>query len=112
MTNTLCPKIGATQWTCTYDECTCHLKETIPVRKRARLADEIEEARARLAALEHQALSATCAELGHKWKCLGGAACGCEDGSCSVPVNTCERCGDCDYGDNAEARDVIAGCHL
>lgn len=31
MTNTLCPKIGAAQWTCTRDECTCHLKESIPV---------------------------------------------------------------------------------
>jgi hypothetical protein len=76
------------------------------------LGDEIEEARARLAALEHRALSATCAELGHKWKSTGGANCGCEGGSCSVPVNTCERCGDCDYGDNDEARDVIARCHL
>ena len=27
--NTICPKIGAAQWTCTKDECTCHLKETI-----------------------------------------------------------------------------------
>ena len=93
MTNTLCPKIGATQWTCTYDECTCHLKETIPVRKRARLADEIEEARARLAALEHQALSATCAELGHKWKCLGGAA------SCTWSNGPCRtiRCTNCPF---------------
>jgi hypothetical protein len=33
-TNTLCPKIGAAQWTCTRDECTCHLKESIPVRRR------------------------------------------------------------------------------
>jgi hypothetical protein len=109
--NTLCPKIGAAQWTCTFDECTCHLKESIRRRQRATLADEIEEARARLAALEHRALSATCAELGHKMKCTGGANCGCEDGSCSIPVNTCERCGDCDYGDNDEAREVIARCH-
>ena len=29
MINTLCSKIGAAQWTCTKDECTCHLKETI-----------------------------------------------------------------------------------
>lgn len=32
MTNTLCPKIGAAQWTCTKDECTCHLKDSIGVR--------------------------------------------------------------------------------
>lgn len=38
MTNTLCPKIGAAQWTCTYDECTCHLKETIPARPGAAIA--------------------------------------------------------------------------
>jgi hypothetical protein len=31
--NTLCPKIGAEQWTCTKDECTCHLKESIGVIK-------------------------------------------------------------------------------
>lgn len=24
--NTICPKIGAAQWTCTGSECTCHLK--------------------------------------------------------------------------------------
>lgn len=30
--NTLCPKIGAAQWTCTREECTCHLKESIPER--------------------------------------------------------------------------------
>src|ERR1700676_5044593 len=29
MTNTLCPKIGAAQWSCTKDECTCHLNERI-----------------------------------------------------------------------------------
>jgi len=28
--NTLCPKIGAAQWTCKYNECTCYLKEKIP----------------------------------------------------------------------------------
>lgn len=29
VSNTLCPKMGITQWTCTYKECTCHLKEKI-----------------------------------------------------------------------------------
>jgi hypothetical protein len=38
MTNTLCPKIGAAQWTCTRDECTCHLKENIPARHGAAIA--------------------------------------------------------------------------
>ena len=27
--NTLCPKIGAAQWSCSKDECTCHLKDGI-----------------------------------------------------------------------------------
>lgn len=27
--NTICPKLGAAQWSCTHDECTCHLKPTI-----------------------------------------------------------------------------------
>jgi hypothetical protein len=27
--NTKCPKLGAAQWSCTKDECTCHLKESI-----------------------------------------------------------------------------------
>jgi hypothetical protein len=29
---------------------------------------------------------------------------------CSVPVNTCSQCGDCDYGDNEEAKDVRRVC--
>jgi len=33
LSNTLCPKIGAAQWTCTRDECTCHLKESIGIRR-------------------------------------------------------------------------------
>lgn len=44
-----------------------------------------------------------CHILGHKWAFRGGAWCGCEGGSCSVPVHECEACGDCDYGDNDEA---------
>ena len=32
LTNTLCPKIGAAQWTCRYTECTCHKKELMPIR--------------------------------------------------------------------------------
>ena len=51
-----------------------------------------------------------CAILGHKWVFSGGANCGCPDGYCSVPVHECEACGDCDYGDNEDAREVRAGC--
>lgn len=44
-----------------------------------------------------------CSVLGHVWKHVGGAGCGCDEGRCSVPVYECEACGDCDYGDNDEA---------
>lgn len=30
--NTLCPKIGAQQWTCSKAECQCHLKAGLPDR--------------------------------------------------------------------------------
>jgi hypothetical protein len=34
----------------------------------------------------------------------GGMNAGSGDGcGCSIPVNVCMRCGDCDYGDNAYA---------
>ena len=50
-----------------------------------------------------------CTILGHKWQFSGGASCGCGSDSCSVPVHECE-CGDCDYGDNAEADEVRTNC--
>ena len=51
-----------------------------------------------------------CNVLGHNWKHIGGRNCGCEDGVCSIPVCECESCGDCDYGENDEAYDVIKRC--
>ncbi len=77
-----------------------------------KLAEQLEMARAELARLERMAVAATCAEVGHRWVCLGGANCGCEGGSCSVPVHECSSCHDCDYGDNAEADEVRARCLL
>jgi hypothetical protein len=78
-----------------------------------KLADQLAEARALVALLERQAAGATCAEIGHDWKCLGGCNCGChEDASCSVPVNECARCKDCDYGDNNNAREVRRRCQF
>lgn len=80
------------------------------------LAQEIRDAEARVARLKQQATAATCAELGeHDWKLMGGrnAYCGdaeCSDCQCSVPVNTCARCGACDYGESAEAAAIVAGC--
>lgn len=54
-----------------------------------------------------------CAILGHKWKHVGGRNCGCpgmDTRGCSVPVHECESCGDCDYGDNAEATEIKLEC--
>lgn len=44
---------------------------------------------------------------------VGGCNAGCERGEsccCSVPVNECVRCGDCDYGDNQDAIEVRSHC--
>lgn len=76
------------------------------------LAEEIAEAEAKLRFLRRRAASATCVELGHDWQFIGGANCGCEDDNCSVPVHQCTRCGDCDYGENAEADDVRSACGI
>lgn len=75
------------------------------------LARQIEEARAALANLERMALQANCSELDHDWVEQGGRNCGCHaDAACSVPVFRCSRCKTFDYGDNAEAADIIARC--
>lgn len=50
-----------------------------------------------------------CTILGHRWVFTGAANCGCPGGGCSVPVHECE-CGDCDYGDNADADEVRRRC--
>jgi hypothetical protein len=31
--NTLCPKLGAAQWSCSAAECTCHLKASASLRE-------------------------------------------------------------------------------
>jgi hypothetical protein len=64
------------------------------------LAKQIADAKAEVARLERIAQTATCSDLGHDWKSMGGANCGCDEGHCSVPVHECSRCGDCDYGEN------------
>jgi hypothetical protein len=52
-----------------------------------------------------------CQDGKHDWRSRGGANAGCStDCACSVPVHECGGCGDCDYGDNAEARAIIAAC--
>jgi len=76
-----------------------------------RLCEEIEEAEARLAYLKRLAGAATCVDLGHDWQHIGGSNCGCDpEACCSVPVHTCTRCGDCDYGQNDEADAKRALC--
>lgn len=50
-------------------------------------------------------------ERGHDMKHVGGKNAGCShDCGCSVPVYVCTRCGDCDYGDNDEAKQTMADC--
>lgn len=75
------------------------------------LAEQIAAAEAHLTQLRQKALSATCAELGHDWKHIGGCNCGCyPDACCSIPVHECTRCHIPDYGDNQEAKDHIIDC--
>lgn len=50
-------------------------------------------------------------QVGHKWRSIGGCNAGCHDlCGCSVPVNKCEVCGDCDYGANEDATKIRADC--
>lgn len=61
--------------------------------------------------IEQLIASATCAEIGdHDWEHVGGANCGCTDGSCSVPVHQCRRCKDSDYGENEDAAAIRRRC--
>ncbi|KAA0571114.1 hypothetical protein [Azospirillum sp. Sh1] len=75
------------------------------------LLEQIIATEAKLAQLRQQLAAAPCAEVGHRWKHVGGANAGCgPDCGCSVPVHRCEACGDCDYGENEEAREKLAAC--
>lgn len=73
--------------------------------------EELERAKNEVARLERIVATRPCAEVGHRWKHIGGSNAGCEkDCACSIPVYTCEVCKDCDYGENEEAREVRADC--
>lgn len=75
------------------------------------LQEQLEEAKNRVAQLERQIAQAPCAEVGHRWRHVGGACASCcPECSCSVPVHTCQVCGDSDYGENAEAVQVRTAC--
>lgn len=73
-------------------------------------AERLQEAKAEVARLERVIASKSCAE-GHEWRSIGGCNAGCgENCHCSVPVNICAVCGDCDYGENEEAREIVDKC--
>lgn len=74
------------------------------------IMDKLADARAEVARLERIAAAAPCRAVGCDMQSIGGMWCGCEGGACSVPVLQCTRCGDCDYGDNAEAAEKRAAC--
>lgn len=69
-----------------------------------RMTTALEAAKAEVARIEREIAQGPCREYGHTWKSLGGCNAGCcGDCACSVPVNICEKCGDCDYGENDDA---------
>jgi hypothetical protein len=75
------------------------------------LADLLADAKAEVERLERLAAAATCVELGHDMQSIGGCNAGCDETcGCSVPVNRCTRCGDCDYGDNEDATRIRRDC--
>lgn len=51
-----------------------------------------------------------CDVIGHNWISDGGSNCGCIDGNCSVPTHKCSGCGDFDYGENEDAREIRSSC--
>jgi hypothetical protein len=78
---------------------------------RLTLAEELSAAESLVAQLRQQIASASCAEVGHEWSHIGGSNAGCcVYCYCSVPVHRCEKCGDCDYGQNAEAEEIMKRC--
>lgn len=77
------------------------------------LLAELEQAQVRVAQLLREIAQGPCRKYGHTWRTLGGSNAGCcKDCCCSVPVYTCSKCKDCDYGENAEADNIIAACAL
>jgi hypothetical protein len=75
------------------------------------LKDQLDAVEAEAARLRREIASGPCREYGHDWQSYGGRNAGCDkDCGCSVPVNVCAKCGDCDYGENDEAREIVALC--
>lgn len=77
----------------------------------ADLDAQLEAARAEVARIQREIAAGPCRTHGHHWTSLGGTNAACsEDCSCSVPVNFCSKCGDCDYGESDEADEVRRKC--
>ena len=77
------------------------------------LTEQLQDAETMVVNLRQRiAATTSCRDLGHDWKHIGGCNAGCDDPDCccSIPVHTCSRCEDCDYGQNSEADHVIAQC--
>lgn len=75
------------------------------------LLAEFEAAKARVDQLARQIAAGPCKAVGHDWQSTGGCNAGCgPDCFCSVPVNVCAKCGDCDYGENEDADKERARC--
>lgn len=77
------------------------------------LASQLVEAENRVAQLKLKIQQSDCLVHGHDWIPYGGSNAGCDLGSscsCSVPVNVCSKCKDCDYGDNEEAKMILERC--
>lgn len=80
-------------------------------RRDMRLTDALADAEAEVARIKREIAQGPCREYGHDWNSTGGANAGCRDlCSCSVPVYVCTKCGDSDYGDNAEATETREKC--
>lgn len=77
------------------------------------LIDKLAASEAQVDAIKREIAAGPCRQYGHSWKHHGGRNAGCSDlCSCSIPVYICEKCGDCDYGDNTEAAEKMADCAL
>lgn len=77
------------------------------------LESQLADAEARVEEIKRQIRTGPCAQHGHDWQSSGGCNAGCilgEHCTCSVPVNVCSKCSDCDYGENAEAAEIRAAC--
>lgn len=75
------------------------------------LLDRLATLEAEASAVRRQIAQGPCVQYGHTWKSIGGANAGCGDACCcSVPVHVCAKCGDCDYGDSDEAREIRSDC--